>query len=106
MEYGLPKNVQDFEQSLEKKAPDSNWPLALQSLWYAAKDDWEASHDIAQDLDTDLGSWIHAHLHRVEGDEFNAGYWYSRARKPYCSLSFKEEIKEIVIAVLNDDVNS
>ena len=50
-------------------------------MWFDVKGDWEASHNIAQDMHDDNGSWIHAYLHRKEGDKFNAGYWYRRARK-------------------------
>ena len=54
----------------------------LCSLWYAKHGDWEKAHGIAQDIDTQMGSWIHALLHLIEGDVGNAGYWYARARKP------------------------
>ncbi|MGB6151128.1 MAG: hypothetical protein WBG48_03985, partial [Pricia sp.] len=60
-----------------------------------------ASHDIAQDIDTALGSWIHAYLHRKEGDEFNAGYWYRRARREFPKISLGEEHREITEFVLS-----
>ena len=50
-------------------------------LWYTKAGQWEAAHDIAQDIETALGSWLYAHLHLIEGDIGNAGYWYSRAGK-------------------------
>ena len=52
------------------------------ALWLTKKGRWEDAHDVAQDIATPMGSWIHAHLHRIEGDLGNAGYWYSRAGKP------------------------
>ncbi|GMN09123.1 hypothetical protein MTsPCn9_04210 [Croceitalea sp. MTPC9] len=94
------KDYKEFEKTLNNDAPCSDWSLALKALWYAANNNWEASHEIAQDLYTPIGSWIHAHLHRVESDEFNAGYWYRQARKPFSKSSFKEEIREILETVL------
>ncbi len=96
----IPKNYKEFQLTFQKKAPDTNWPESFQALWFAANGNWEASHAIAQDLHTEIGSWIHAHLHRVEGDEFNAGYWYRQARRPFCSTSFSDEIREIAAVVL------
>ncbi len=95
-----PKNYRDYKKTLENKNPDSDWPEALKSLWYDAKGDWKASHDIAQDMHNDLGSWIHAYLHRKEGDEFNAGYWYRRAKRDFPKTSLEEEHQEIVEYVL------
>ena len=61
-------------------------PLALLTdihlaLWYAFKDNWDMAHRIVQDINTQTASWIHAYLHRVEGDLDNANYWYNRAKK-------------------------
>ena len=56
-------------------------PEAL-SLWHAKQGNWEAAHNIAQDIHTKMGSWIHALLHVVEGDQWNADYWFSKAGKP------------------------
>ena len=66
-------------------APPPGLSGELQSMWLAKKGDWHASHDIAQEIDTAMGSWIHAHLHLLDGDLGNAGYWYRRAGKPACS---------------------
>lgn len=56
--------------------------LEAQSLWHAKHGNWEAAHNIAQDIHTPLGSWIHALLHVIEGDQWNADYWFSKAGKP------------------------
>ncbi len=53
----------------------------LRALWLAKKGDWHAAHDIVSDIHTSMGSWIHAHLHVLEGDLGNASYWYSKAGK-------------------------
>ena len=54
----------------------------LKSLWLARAGRWQAAHDICENIEGDAGAWVHAHLHRVEGDLFNAGYWYDRAGRP------------------------
>ena len=56
-------------------------PEAL-SLWHAKQGNWDAAHNIAQDIPTKMGSWIHALLHVIEGDQWNADYWFAKAGKP------------------------
>jgi len=73
----------------------------LKALWYDAKGDWENAHNIVQDTTDVTGSWVHAYLHRKEGDEGNALYWYSRAKKQKPSYSLEKEWEEIVRALLN-----
>ena len=68
----------------------------LESLWYDKKGDWDKAHQIAQDIPDKLGSWIHAYLHRVEGDEWNSNYWYSRACKTMPSISLSDEWESLV----------
>ncbi|MGB5361077.1 MAG: hypothetical protein WBN27_14145, partial [Eudoraea sp.] len=72
----------------------------LQALWYDLKGNWNASHNIAQDLPSELGYWIHAYLHRKEGDQFNANYWYRRANRQYPNLTLDEEFKVLVEYVI------
>ncbi|MCR9228971.1 MAG: hypothetical protein NXH90_16250 [Flavobacteriaceae bacterium] len=95
-----PSNYEEFESTLNQYAPPVLWSAPLKSLWHDAKGDWESSHDIAQELKSQMGSWIHAYLHRKEGDKWNAGYWYERADKPFPEYSFKEELRELVEANL------
>lgn len=94
-------DAQEFKLTLNEKAPPDSLPSALKALWYDAKNDWNTAHDIAQDIHDSEGSWIHAYLHRKEGDEGNASYWYRRAGKPFCKLSLKDEWESIVIALLD-----
>ena len=54
----------------------------LLALWWAGRGEWEKAHEVAQEIETRDGSWVHAYLHWVEGDAFNAAYWYRRARRP------------------------
>lgn len=96
----IPRNYVEFEATFNDTLPPAHWPEALQAVWFAGKGDWEASHDIAQDMHSDLGSWIHAYLHRQEEDEFNAGYWYRRAGKSVPKISLEEELQEITEYIL------
>lgn len=80
-----------FETALTAGAPPQGWSRPLQALWYAARGDWEAAHELAQAGDDDAHAWVHAHLHRVEGDAANAGYWYRRAGQPVAGGSFEDE---------------
>ncbi len=63
--------------------PDAS-PLRppLQALWHAARGDWDRAHALAQDASGREGDWVHAYLHRLEGDHGNAAYWYARAGRP------------------------
>jgi hypothetical protein len=91
---------EQFKTSLRNSAPPSDLNDALKALWYDGKENWNASHDIAQEIHSKDGSWIHAYLHRKEGDAGNAAYWYSKADKPVCKLSLEEEWEELVRAFL------
>lgn len=74
----------ELQKSIARDAtPPAGASLAVQALWHDARGDWTRAHDCAQEDDGRDGSWVHAYLHRKEGDLGNAGYWYSRAgRKP------------------------
>lgn len=99
----LPKNYAEFEETLSNSNPPSDWPEALKVMWFDAKGNWESSHNIAQDMHNALGSWMHAYLHRKEGDKSNAGYWYRQAGRKYPEISLEEELREIVEFVLTDN---
>jgi hypothetical protein len=89
----------EFKQSLDRTAPPAVAGLALQALWQEAKGDWDAAHKLAQEQDDADGAWVHAYLHRVEGDERNAGGWYTRAGKPHSKAPLSEEWEEIARAL-------
>ncbi|RXG14169.1 hypothetical protein DSM03_101286 [Leeuwenhoekiella aestuarii] len=95
-----PENYTQFEDSLRADKPRENWPETLKSLWFIAKGDWEASHNIAQDINSPMGSLIHAHLHRIEGDDWNAKYWYRQAGRTFPNVSLDTELKQLVEKVL------
>ncbi len=73
---------------------------ALGALWYDARGQWDRAHELAQQAPDPDGAWVHAYLHRVEGDESNAGYWYRRAGKPHSKASLAAEWDEIAAALL------
>jgi len=79
--------LKDFKDSLDHHHPPKDCSQCLEALWWDAKDKWDKAHEAAQDVSDADGSWVHAYLHRKEGDDWNAGYWYSRAGKPKSSLS-------------------
>jgi hypothetical protein len=92
--------IGDFRASLERTAPPPDLPPLLAALWWEAKGNWTRAHEIAQDVASHDGAWLHAYLHRREGDEGNAGYWYGQAGKPHCRLPHEEEREQIVLALL------
>lgn len=93
-------NLETFKASLSSPAPPSGVSIYLQALWYVAKGDWDKAHVLVQDLSDINAAWIHAYLHRQEGDTWNADYWYSRAGKKRPATSLQEEWDSIVSALL------
>lgn len=89
----------EFRDSLQQDSPPE-LSSALQALWYDAKGDWGKAHTLAQAQDDANGAWVHAYLHRVEGDLSNAGYWYRRANRPPSSASLEDEWAQIAQELL------
>ena len=83
--------LEEFRQSLAATDPPIGFTLALAGLWWDAKGDWTRAHESAQQDEGMEGSWVHAYLHRKEGDHGNAAYWYRRAGKPVCRESLDQE---------------
>jgi hypothetical protein len=79
-----------FTGTLNASAPPAVTPLLL-ALWHDARGDWEKAHTLAQDVEDASGAWVHAYLHRKEGDLANAGYWYRRANQPIATDSLESE---------------
>ena len=80
--------------------PPGDLSPALRALWHLARDEWDAAHRAAQSDAGRDGCWVHAHLHRVEGDLANAGYWYRRANLPASEAPLGDEWEEIATALL------
>jgi|SRR6187402_296619 len=89
----------DEFRNLSRKEASAYSPL-LQALWQDAHGDWQSAHELAQEIETPTGAWVHAYLHRKEGDEFNATYWYRRAGQPVGTASLGEEWDAIVTELL------
>ena len=96
-------NIADFRVSLSAGAPALELDAPLTALWWAAKGKWDEAHKIVQDEETVDAAWVHAYLHRVEGDLGNAAYWYQRAQKPVASDSLEAEWDRIVSALLGGE---
>ncbi|QOZ69786.1 hypothetical protein [Bradyrhizobium arachidis] len=92
-------NVADFIASLDGAAPAPELSAPLTGLWWAAKGDWDQAHKIVQDESSREAAWVHAYLHRVEGDLGNAGYWYRQAGQPAAKDSLQAEWERIVTAL-------
>jgi hypothetical protein len=91
--------LDEFKATLTGDAPpDVSDPL--RALWHDARGDWSQAHEIAQDVDDQNGAWVHAYLHRKEGDLGNARYWYRRARQSETTDSLEDEWSRIAAALL------
>ena len=88
-----------FKASLNQETPP-DLPTPLKALWHDAKGDWGTAHDLLQGHDEGAGAWVHAYLHRKEGDASNAAYWYRRAGKPVATVTLAEEWAAIATALL------
>ncbi len=93
----------EFKASLSDDSPPGGVGAPLLALWMEAGDDWDGAHDALQGQPDSNGSaWVHAYLHRVEGDLPNADHWYRRANRPASSAPLPEEWEEIARALLQD----
>ena len=92
--------LNEFLDSTKKEVTPDGLSEPLQAMWYARKGDWDKAHNIAQSISSELGFWIHAYLHRVEGDLSNADYWYKRAGKPQFQGSTETEADDIINSIL------
>ena len=89
-----------FKSSLAGASPPASVSLPAQALWWQAKGDWHRAHRCCQDSHDEQGAWAHAYLHRVEGDQINAGGWYKRAGKTPSTAPLDQEWEEIAKAAL------
>jgi hypothetical protein len=92
--------IETFRESTEAEAPPDGLSVPLEAMWYQEKGNWDEAHRLAQSENSPNGSWVHAYLHRVEGDLGNAAYWYGLADKPVCTSSLDDEWEEIVTALI------
>lgn len=92
--------LEEFTRTIDAPAPPPV-SAALLALWHDARGDWDAAHEVAQDVKDESGAWVHAYLHRKEGDLPNASYWYNRANRPVQSGSLESEWEQIASALLS-----
>jgi hypothetical protein len=95
--------LKEFKESLSQKTAPTGISEYLSALWYDAKGDWEKSHTIIQDIENKTAAWIHAYLHRKEGDKWNADYWYNRAGRKRPVVSLEQEWEAIAEELLITD---
>ena len=93
-------NLTEFQSSLVNADPPESFPPALQALWLDGKSNWQGAHERLQEADDSDSAWVHAYLHRKEGDLSNASYWYRRAGQPVASGPLDAEWAAIAQALL------
>ena len=89
-----------YKRSLSKFQPPDGLSPALAGLWWAAKDNWRKAHKLVMDEESAECAWVHAYLHRVEGDLDNARYWYRRAHRTPATGALPDEWDAIAAALL------
>ena len=94
--------LEEFRAALEEARPPEGCSAALVALWHDGKGDWEEAHRIAQSVDDEDGAWVHAYLHRKEGDSGNARHWYRRACRQFRDVAMHEEWDQIVTSLLGE----
>ena len=93
--------VADLEDAVRSGTPlPADAPPLVRALWLDATGDWDGAHGVAQEVQSADGAWVHAYLHRKEGDSGNAGYWYRRAGKPAASGPLDAEWRAIAEALV------
>jgi hypothetical protein len=92
--------IEQFRASLKAPAPATDLVRPLAALWWAANGDWNKAHALVMDEQSREAAWVHAYLHRVEGDLSNARYWYSQASQPPATMPIEAEWAEIAQALL------
>lgn len=102
MSKRLLPSLDAFRDSLDGSAPPAGLTRPLQGLWWDARGSWDQAHACVQDDDTAQGAWVHAYLHRKEGDLPNAAYWYRRAGRPVAQGVLGAEWAAIAAALLQD----
>jgi len=90
-----------FKKSLARDAPPEDATVHAKALWYDKKGDWNNAHHLIRDVEDKNASWIHAYLHRKEGDVTNADYWYRLAGKKRYSGTIEEEWEELLTTLIH-----
>lgn len=92
--------LEEFQGTLSQTSAPVDLPESLQALWIEANGDWDAAHRLVQHLPGTDNAWVHAYLHRKEGDLGNAAYWYRQANRTVGSGAHDDEWQEIARELL------
>ncbi len=98
--------IHSFEQNIKNNQLPEGLSVYLQALWYDAKGDWNKAHHLVDSLEGGTAAAIHAYLHRVEGDDMNAKYWYNKAGRQMPDISLKEEWQNLAEELLQSQKSS
>lgn len=93
-------DIKEFLSSVEKQQKPKNLPTLLEALWYDGTGNWTKAHDLVDGMSGVEAAGIHAYLHRKEGDQWNANYWYRRAGRTMPLLSLEDEWRKLVEQLL------
>lgn len=93
-------SADDFKSTLQQVTPPPGLPVPLAALWWDARGDWAQAHALVDSLDTAAGMAVHAYLHRKEGADWNANYWYTRAGRKFHRPTLEEEWEALVTGFL------
>lgn len=89
---------EQFDESLAKDVPPENLSLELTALWWLKNSNWQQAHDLIDPAPGADAAWVHALLHRMEGDQWNADYWYSRAGRERPEMTIGQELETMLAA--------
>lgn len=92
--------LEEFKDTLSHKQAPDHLDTPLKAMWYAGKEDWDKAHDLAQERNDSHSAWVHAYLHRKEGDILNAQYWYTKASRSVPHDTLEQEWEFIVTNLL------
>ena len=84
-----------FNHTLDMAKPPENFHDVLKALWWERKDHWDIAHEIVKNLKDEDAAWVHAYLHRKEGDQYNSSFWYKKANRKFPDVELNEEFREI-----------
>jgi len=94
------KTLTEFKASMKFEEPVTGLSVQLRSLWYDGKGDWHKAHAQVDQLTDQASAWVHAYLHRKEGDSWNADYWYNKAGRTRPDISLEKEWEGLVMEFL------
>lgn len=93
--------MEQFRHSLAEESPDPAWPAPVAALWWDAKGDWSRAHQLVDHLDSKEAMAVHAYLHRKEGADWNADYWYQRSGREFHRKDLEAEWQALVEGLLD-----